>query len=51
MKTIDFDELVALMTQAMYSMTGDDLADLYNAEFGDDMEYLGDNQFIQRNLD
>lgn len=46
-----FDELVERMSEALYEMGGHELADLYNREFGDGMEYLGNDEFEQKNED
>ena len=38
-------ELIERMTTAMQTMSGEELADLFNREFGSDMQYLGDDLF------
>jgi hypothetical protein len=40
-------ELVARIAKALESMEGNELADLYNREFGSGMVYLGDDEFQQ----
>ncbi len=44
-------ELVEKITKALKSMDGNELADLYNREFGHGMTYLGDEQFEQEDTD
>lgn len=44
---ISFDDLVERMDVAMGSMSGEELATLYNANFGEGMEYVGDSLFKQ----
>lgn len=44
---INFDELIERIVTAIKSMDGNDLADLYNSEFGDGMTYLGNDEFEQ----
>lgn len=46
--TLTANELIERMTRAMRHWSGDDLAALYNREFGDGMEYVGDNVFEQK---
>ena len=41
------DELIERITKALQQMDGQDLADLYNQEFGEGMVYLGDDEFEQ----
>lgn len=40
-------ELVERISKAMLEMDGDDLAALYNKEFGSDLTYIGDSMFEQ----
>lgn len=44
---ITFDQLVERITNAMTEMSGEDLALLYNQNFGDGMVYVGDSLFKQ----
>jgi hypothetical protein len=41
------DELIERMSKAMAEMSGKELADLYNREFGENMKYVGDDMFEQ----
>lgn len=41
-------ELVERIVKALESMEGNELADLYNREFGNDMVYLGNDEFEQQ---
>lgn len=44
---ISTDELIERMAKAMQEMEGEELADLYNREFGSGMSYEGDGFFRQ----
>lgn len=37
--TISFEDMVQRMSRVISGMSGEDLADLYNREFGDGMRY------------
>lgn len=47
MNDITTDELIERMAKAMRQMSGNELADLYNREFGNGMVCRGDDQFAQ----
>ena len=44
---VSFDELVERIAACLPEMSGEDLADLYNANFGDGMKYVGNDTFEQ----
>ena len=41
------NELVTEISNILLEMDGEELADLYNREFGEGMTYLGDSLFSQ----
>ena len=41
------DELIERIAKAMTEMSGEDLSDFYNREFGENMTYVGDDIFEQ----
>lgn len=45
--TYTLDEVVERIGKAMQQMDGDDLANIYNQDFGDNIVYLGDGEFKQ----
>ena len=47
MTQLEHHEVVERICKAMQQMDGQELADLYNREFGEGMEYVGDDLFEQ----
>lgn len=41
------EDLVERMAKVLLEMDGEELAELYNREFGDGMKYIGDGFFEQ----
>lgn len=47
METLSTDEVIERIAKSLREMSGEDLAELYNQEFGEGMTYLGDDLFEQ----